>query len=566
MSESVQKWLERNRPPCVKITYDVETGGAIEKRELPFIVGILANLSGDRSDAVAQPCYSQRTMMNIDRDNFNDVMATAQAMVSLDMVQRTLPKESSDDADTLGGVLHFTSLDDFTPLAVARAVPALNRLIEQRAQRVQGGQPSTDIDALLGSQLRAILHARNFQALEATWRGLHGLVVNTETNTLLQLRVFNATQDEVHDDLEKAVAFDQSHLFKLIYEAEFGTYGGLPYSLLVGGYEVGRSAQAISFLQNMAELAAAAHAPFITAASASLFGFDSFRDLPKPRDLSKIFESSDMIGWNVFRNSESSRYVSLVLPHVLLRLPYGKDSGPTEGLDFDELGGDPPSAPRPEHLLWGNAVYALAQRITNAFSHYQWTAAIRGMEGGGRVEGLPLYGYPNEAGAQTLLCPTEVPISDQREKELGDLGFISLCHVKGTGVAAFFNAQTASLPKAYMSDEANANTRLSALLPYMLAACRFAHYIKVIMRNKIGSCLTRGNVEAYLNGWISNYVLLDENASQEAKASYPLSQAKIVVSDIPGSPGAYRAVVFLRPHFQLEELSTSMRLVVHLPT
>lgn len=565
MSESVQKWLERNRPPRVKITYDLETGGAIEKRELPFIVGILADLSGDRSDGAPLPPYKQRTLLNIDRDNFNDVMAAAQAMVSLDTVQRTLPKESPDDADTLGGVLHFTSLDDFTPLAVARAVPALNRLIDQRAQRVQGGQPSADIDALLGPQLRAILHARNFQALEASWRGLHGLVVNTETNTLLQLRVFNATQDEVHDDLEKAVAFDQSHLFKLIYEAEFGTYGGLPYSLLVGGYEVGRSPQDIYFLQKMAELAAAAHAPFITAASASLFGLDSFCDLPKPRDLSKIFESVELMSWNEFRQSEEACYVSLVLPHVLLRLPYGKNSGQAEGLDFEELEIDNLSAPRAAHFLWGTAAYALAQRITNAFALYHWPAAIQGIEGGGRMEGLPLYRYPNEVGAQTLLCLTEVPITDRRAKELRELGFIALCHGKDTDTAVFFEGPTTHRPKTYFSDEASATARLAAMLPYMLAASRFAHYVKVIMRNKMGSFLTRGNVEAYLNDWVSNYVLLDENAPQDAKASYPLSQAKIVVSDIPGSPGAYNATIFLRPHFQLGELTTLMRLVVALP-
>lgn len=423
----------------------------------------------------------------------------------------------------------------------------------------------TEIDGWLSKQLGAIMHADNFQAVEATWRGLHYLVMNTETNKMLKLGVFNATMEELLDDMEKAVDKDQSKLFKMIYEDQFGTFGGLPYSLLVGGYEIRRNAKDVEFLHKISEVAASAHAPYITAASASLFGLDSFRDLAKPRDLQKIFESIELAGWNEFRDSEDSRYVTLVMPHVLLRLPYGKDSWPVDGLDFEETVGESTSSPNSDRFLWGNAAYMLAQRITHAFSLYSWTAAIRGVEGGGLVEDLPIYSFKTDSGSEELFCPTEVSITDRREKELNDLGFISLCHCKGKGQAAFFGGQTSNQPKKYFSDNANANAKISALLPYMLAASRFAHYIKVIMRAKIGSFLTRGNVEAYLNGWISNYVLLDGNASQDAKASYPLSQAKVIVTDIPGSPGSYNAVVFLRPHFQLEELTTSIRLVANLP-
>jgi type VI secretion system protein ImpC len=425
----------------------------------------------------------------------------------------------------------------------------------------------SEIDQSLSAQLSAIMHAPNFQGVEATWRGLNYLVMNTETSTTLKLRVFNATMQELLDDMEKAVEQDQSKLFKMIYEDEYGTYGGMPYSLLVGGYEIGRGAQDLAFLNKMAQVAASAHAPFITTAASGLFGLDSFADLAKPRDLAKIFESVDLAGWQEFRQSEDSRYVTLAMPHVLLRLPYGSGVGawPAEGISFEESVIDADQQPDASCFLWGNAAYMLAQRITHAFALYSWTAAIRGVEGGGLVDGLPMFTYKSDSGATALFCPTEVDITDRREKELSDLGFVSLCHCKGFGKAAFFGGQTTNLPKKYNTDSANANAKTSALLPYMLAASRFAHYIKVIMRAKIGSFLTRGNVETYLNTWIAQYVLLDENASQDAKASYPLSQASVVVTEVSGDIGNYKAVVFLRPHFQLEELTTSIRLVATLP-
>jgi type VI secretion system ImpC/EvpB family protein len=400
---------------------------------------------------------------------------------------------------------------------------------------------------------------------------------------MLKLRVFDATKEDLRKDMEKAVEFDQSALFKLVYEAEYGTYGGFPYSLLVGGYEIGRSSADIAFLKKIAEVAASAHAPFITAASTELFSLSGFDQLDKPRDLKKRFESAELIEWREFRETEDSRYVSLVMPRVLLRLPYGRpekrNTIPCEGLNFEEHVGGANLAPvidskgnfvsHPipdnENFLWGNPAYVLAERITNAFSLYNWTAAIRGVEGGGLVEGLPVYTYTSDLGTTELLCPTEVSITDRREKELNDLGFIALCHCKGSAKAAFFGGQTTNAPKKYFSDEANANARISAMLPYMLAASRFAHYIKVIMREKIGSFLTRGNVETFLNGWIANYVLLDDNASQDVKAAYPLRAASVVVTEVPGEPGVYKATVFLKPHFQLEELSTSIRLVANLP-
>ncbi|MCX7338471.1 MAG: type VI secretion system contractile sheath large subunit [Alphaproteobacteria bacterium] len=422
-------------------------------------------------------------------------------------------------------------------------------------QRIQ------QIDELIGAQLNELMHDPAFQKLEAAWRGLHYLVMNTETSTHLKLRLLNITKQELLQDLEKAVEFDQSQLFKKIYEEEYGTFGGHPYSCLVGDYEFGRHPQDLELLEKLSNVAAAAHAPFIAGSDAKLFDLDTFEHLGVPRDLSKVFESLELVKWNAFRESEDSRYVALVLPHVLMRLPYGANTLPAEGLSFEEdvVGSDS------THFCWGNASYVLAQRITNAFSQFGWTAAIRGVEGGGIVQGLPAYTFKTTDGDVALKCPTETAITDRREKELSDLGFISLCHCKGTDYAAFFGGQTAQKPKVYSLDDANANSSLSARLPYVLAASRFAHYIKVIMRDKIGSFLTKDNIEHHLNSWIANYILLNDDAPQSVKARYPLREARIDVFEVPGKPGTYRAVVYLRPHFQMEELTASIRLVATLP-
>ncbi|MBM2886770.1 MULTISPECIES: type VI secretion system contractile sheath large subunit [Chromobacterium] len=417
------------------------------------------------------------------------------------------------------------------------------------------------IDQLLSKQLNNILHHPDVQKLEASWRGLHYLVMNTETGSRLKLRLLNASKDELLNDLEKAVEFDQSALFKKVYEEEYGTFGGYPISLLIGDYEFGRHPQDIALLEKLSNVAAAAHAPLITAASPRLFDMGSFTELAVPRDLAKVFESSELIKWRAFRASEDSRYVSLVLPRVLMRLPYGPETQPTEGMNYVE------DVDGTDHgkYLWGNAAYALGQRITQAFAQYGWCAAIRGVEGGGAVEGLPAHTFGTEAGDIALKCPTEIAITDRREKELDALGFIALCHKKNTDLAVFFGGQTANQPKLYNTNEANANSRISAMLPYVLAASRFAHYIKVIMRDKIGSFLSRDNVETYLNNWIADYVLVNDNAPQEVKAQFPLREARVDVSEVPGKPGTYRATVFLRPHFQLEELTASIRLVAELP-
>jgi type VI secretion system protein ImpC len=401
----------------------------------------------------------------------------------------------------------------------------------------------------------------------------------------LKLRLLNATKDEIGRDLDRAVEFDQSAQFKKVYEEEYGTLGGSPFSVLIGDYEFTRSPQDMKWLEKMSNVAAAAHAPFIAAADPALFDMESFAELGNPRDLAKIFESSELVKWRSFRDSEDSRYVALCLPHFLLRQPYGRDDYTTPAKDktgvlikdkFDEelLTGRIPADDvdfqervddNPQKYCWGNSAYALAERITNAFALYKWTAAIRGVEGGGLVEGLPAVTFKTKEGDKVLKFPTETAITDRREKELNDLGFITLVHRKNTDNAAFFGGQTAQKPKVYQDPQATANARLSSQLPYIMAASRFAHYIKAMMRDKVGSFMTKENVSDYLNKWIADYVLLDDRASQSSKASFPLREARIDVEDVAGKPGVYKAVVYLRPHFQLDELTASIRLVAELP-
>ena len=465
--------------------------------------------------------------------------------------------------EALAELIDQIEAKEITPDKDGDLIGAINKRIAALDQKVDEG-------------LNTVMHGPDFCKLESSWRGLHYLVSRAETGTMLKLRLLNATKDEIQKDLERAVEFDQSVQFKKIYEEEYGTFGGSPYSVLIGNYEFGRSPQDIKWLEKMSNVAAAAHAPFIAAAKPEMFDLDSFQDLGNPRDLAKLFESSELASWRDFRDSEDSRYVALCLPHFLLRSPYGKDTLPNEkGEDEKQkITGRIPSDKvdfqenvngKPYEYCWGNAAYAFAERITNAFALYKWTAAIRGVEGGGLVEGLPQVNFKTDEGDTILKCPTEVAITDRREKELNDLGFITMVHRKNTVKAAFFGGQTTQKPKIYQDPQATANARLSSQLPYVMAASRFAHYIKAMMRDKVGSFMTKENVSDYLNKWISDYVLLDDRASQSSKAQFPLREARVDVEDVVGKPGVYKAVVYLRPHFQLDELTASIRLVAELP-
>lgn len=417
------------------------------------------------------------------------------------------------------------------------------------------------IDHLLSLQLNEIMHAPELQRLEASWRGLKYLVNNSETGTSLKIKVLNVSKKELLRDLQRAPEFDQSALWKKVYEEEFGMFGGAPFGALVGDYEFGKSGQDIELLEKVSQVAAAAHAPFLTAASADMFNLESLTQLDQPRDLAKVFDTSEYARWKSFRQSEDSRYVALTVPHILMRLPYGKDSVPVEEFNYEE-GVDGTDHSK---YLWGNAAWALAARLTNAFAMYGWCACIRGVESGGLVEGLPVHNFKTDEGDVAMKCPTETPITDRREKELADLGFVPLVHCKGTDYAAFFSVQSAQKPKVYDQPAATANARISAQLPYILAVSRFAHYLKAMMRDKIGGYMSQSEAQNFLNRWIMQYVVSNDDAPFNVKAQRPLKEARVEVSEIPGKPGCYRAVAFLRPHFQLDELTISMRLVADLP-
>jgi type VI secretion system protein ImpC len=424
------------------------------------------------------------------------------------------------------------------------------------------------IDEAISKQLAAILHHPKFQKLEGSWRGLHHLVMNSETSATLKIKLLNVSKRELFKDLDKAVEFDQSQMFKKLYENEFGSPGGEPYSALVGDYEFSNHPEDIEMLSKISNVAAAAFCPFLSATDSGMFGFESWSELSKPRDLEKIFSSVEYAKWTSFRESEDSRWVSLVMPRVLARLPYGATTKPVEEFDFEEGQFDKKGNPKAldhDHYTWMNAAYVLGTRLTDAFAKYGWCTAIRGAEGGGKVENLPTHIFKSDDGDVDMKCPTEIAVTDRREAELSKLGFLPLCHYKNTDYSVFFGAQSTQKPKKYDTADATANAAISARLPYLLASSRFAHYLKVMARDKIGSFMEASDCEAWLNRWITNYVTADPKPSEETKARYPLREAKIEVREVPGAPGSYSAIAHLRPWLQMEELTTSLRMVARIP-
>jgi type VI secretion system protein ImpC len=394
-------------------------------------------------------------------------------------------------------------------------------------------------------------------------------VQNSETSTSLKLRVLNLPKREMTRDLTKAVEFDQSQLFKKLYENEFGTPGGEPYGALIGDYEWTNHPDDVETLRLVSNVAAAGFSPFISAAGPGMFGFKDYTELAKPRDLAKIFEAPEYMKWRSFRDSEDSRFVNLVMPRVIARLPYGANTKPIEEFGYEEAPADAVTgAAKPmghQEYCWMNAAYVMGARLTDAFAKYGFCVAIRGAEGGGKVENLPTHLFTSDDGDSDAKCPTEIGITDRREFELSNLGFLPLCHYKNTDYAVFFGAQSTQKAKKYDRPEATANAAISARLPYLMATSRFAHYLKVMARDKIGSFMEATDCERWLNRWIQNYVNSNVNAGPEMKARYPLREAKVEVKEIPGKPGSYNAVAYMRPWLQMEELTTSMRMVARIP-
>jgi type VI secretion system protein ImpC len=415
------------------------------------------------------------------------------------------------------------------------------------------------IDQKMTAQMNEILHHEKLQKLEGTWRGLHYLVKQTNTGDHLNLRVLNITKDEIKNDLEKAVEFDMSEMFKKVYEEEYGTLGGNPFGMLLGDYDfdVRRSAD-VKVLQGLSGVAAAAHAPFVAAVSPKSFGMDRFSELADPRDLATKMVGPEYAMWKSFRESDDSRYVALTCPRVLAREVYGEKFSKVAEFNFEE------NVDGTDHdkYLWMNSAWAYASRVTDAYDKFGWMARTRGVEGGGKVEGLPVHTFPTDDGHVAMKCPTEIAITDRREQELEKLGFLSLIHCKGRDFAAFMSATSTQKPVKYDRPGATANALLSTKFNQLMCVSRFAHFLKVMVRNRIGSFMERSDMEKWLNRWINNYTLGNpDTASDATKAEKPLAWAEIKVQDVPGQPGSYRAVAHMRPHFQLESLDISLRLV-----
>ena len=422
-----------------------------------------------------------------------------------------------------------------------------------------------EIDQKLTEQVNLIIHNEEFQQLESAWRGLHHLVNNTETDEMLKIRVMNVSKKDVYKNLKKfkGTAWDQSPLFKKVYEEEYGQLGGEPYGCFVGDYEFSHSHQDVELLGMISQISAAAHAPFLAAASPTAMQMDSWQELTNPRDLTKIFSTPDYAPWRALRESEDSKYIGLTMPRFLARLPYGANTDPVEEFDFEEETGSADSS----KYCWANSAYAMAVNINHSFKEYGWCSRIRGIESGGAVEGLPVHTFPSDDGGVDMKCPTEIAISDRREAELSNNGFLPLIHRKNSEFAAFIGAQSLHKPAEYDDPDASANAALAARLPYLFASSRFAHYLKCIVRDKLGSFKERAEMQRWLQEWVLQYVDGDPaNSTEETKARKPLAAAEVVVEEVEGAPGYYTSRFYLRPHYQLEGLTVSLRLVSKLPS
>ena len=422
-----------------------------------------------------------------------------------------------------------------------------------------------EIDRVLTEQVNLILHHPDFQKLEGAWRGLHHLVNNTETDEMLKIRVLNISKNDLGKTLKrfKGTAWDQSPIFKEVYESGYGVLGGEPYGALIGDYHFDMSPQDTELLGEISKVAAAAHAPFLSGAGPTLFGFESWQELSNPRDLAKIQSTPEHASWRSLRDSEDSRYIGLAMPRFLSRLPYGAKTNPVEEFAFEE---DTASAAHDKYT-WANSAYAMAVNINRSFKETGWCSQIRGVENGGGVEGLPVHTFPTDDGGIDMKCPTEIAIDDRREKELADLGMMPVLHRKNSDIAVFIAAQSLQKPTEYQEASATANARLSANLPYLFATCRFAHYLKVMVRDKVGSFKERSDMETWLNNWIMQFVLANPTGKTDIeKARRPLKEAKVVVEEIEGNPGFYSSTFYLMPHYQLEGLTVSLRLVSQMPS
>ena len=416
-----------------------------------------------------------------------------------------------------------------------------------------------ELDAKLSLQVDAILHHQDFQKLESAWRSLKYMVDNTDFRENIKIEIINISKEDLIEDFEDAPEIPKSGLYKTAYTAEYGQFGGQPYAAMIGNFDFGPGAQDIKLLQNIASVSAMAHAPFIAAAGPQFFDLEDFNELPNLKDLKSIFEGPKYIKWQAFRESEDARYVGLAMPRFLLRLPYDKDDVSIKSFVYEAnvSGGH-------GQYLWGNSAFAFAGRLTESFAKYRWCANIIGPQGGGAVQDLHMHQYEAMGATQTKI-PTEVMISERREFELAEEGFIALTYRKGSDNAAFFSANSVQKAKNFgiskEGKEAELNYKLGLQLPYMFVINRLAHYLKVIQRENIGTWKERGDLESELNNWIRQYVSDMDNPAPGVRSRRPLRQAEINVSDVEGDPGWYRVSLKVRPHFKYMGASFTLSLV-----
>jgi len=592
VSHSSKKIIEHDRAPRVQIEYEIEVHGSnkavekVEKVELPFVMGVLADLSGKPIEAL--PPVSQRAFIDVDIDNFDKWMKAIRPRVAF-MVPNTL-----SESGQLRVEMTFESIDDFSPTAIARRVDALAHLLDTRTQLAKQmavqtlaepprQQPDTlcddactsieativEIDRKLSNQVNLILHHSEFQKLESAWRGAYHLVSNTGTDEKLKIRFMDVSKDELRRTMRryKGLAWKRSPLFKKVYEEKYGQLGGEPYGCLIADYYFDHTPPDVDLLGALAKVAAAAHTPIISGASASLLQMESWQELARSHDLTQIFtQRREYASWNSLRNTECARYVGLAMPRFLARLPYGATTNPVDAFDFEE----DTNGYDHRQYAWINAAYAMGVNINRSFKLYGWCSPIEGVESGGTVENLPCHAIPADGGGVDVECLTEIAISNRHEAELTRSGFIPLIRRKNTdhGTLVTVHArQKAAEVHGPCAPDTTANANVSVRLPHMFACSRFAHYLKCIVRDKVGTLKGREDMQRWLNEWIMNYVDADSaNSSQETKARRPLAAATVAIEDVEGKSGYYRAKLFLRPHFQLEGLTISLRLVAKLPS
>jgi type VI secretion system protein ImpC len=553
------------RPPRAAIAYEVKANGGLMKRELPFAIGVLADLAGHRVALTFPKTLKERAFVEIDRNTFDGVMRTIAPTLGLQV-----PNRITSDGTKLAVSLRFLSIDDFGPEGLASQIQPLARLIEHR-QRLSYPSPDAKgrarlaermavIDRVLSAQLAEILHHPEFQRLEAAWRGLHYLVRSVESNHAIKVRVVDVSRRELADDFDESRGIDQSWLYQQVYKDAFSLPGGEPFGLLVGDYEFGPASEDLALLTSLAAVAASAHAPFIAAAGPQMFGLESFTELDQVRDLATTLSGPQQAGWHALRRSEDSRYIGLTLPRILLRPPYGATGVPAESFAFEE-GVD---GTEHEHYLWGSAAWAFAARVGDAFARTRWLADIRGVEGGGLVSDLPI--VPPRYGRSNVPAkgPTEVPVTDLQELNLALSGFLPLAHVTlgGQSNAAFLSANSAHVLWTRSSPEATTTTLRAFQLDVTLCVSRFAHYLKVMAQEKVGEALSQEEIEVFLTRWVEDYVMMDDRAAAESTLLKPLRFARIAVTNLPDRPGRYQVVADLQLHSQPESVTAPVRVVI----